>query len=87
MASGFNDITHIAGLVFIKRGFVDEAAKDRKAIYAECAFDDLSDDQLATFEACIHHPRLREIIAQWWAAYDAARDAGEIPQVKNYWMP
>jgi hypothetical protein len=82
----FQDIAHIAGLVFIKRGFVDQAAARTDAIKAECHFGDLTDDQLATFEACIHHPKLREIINQWWTTYDAARAAGEIPPVAA-WGP
>ncbi len=82
----FQDIAHIAGLVFIKRGFVDQAAKSTDAIKAECPFGDLTDDQLATFEACIHDPKLRQVIDQWWATYDAERAAGQVPPVAA-WGP
>lgn len=83
----FQDIAHLAGLIFIKRGFVDKATASTDAIRAECRFGDLTDDQLATFEACIRHPKLREVINQWWTTYDAARAAGEIPGVQGFWAP
>jgi hypothetical protein len=85
MSTKFQDIARIAGLVFIKRGFVDQAAASTDAIRAECPFGDLTNDQLATFEACIHHPQLREIINQWWTTYDEARTAGEIPIASPWW--
>ena len=84
MAKGYQDIAQIAGLVFIQRGFVDKAAQDTQAIRAACPFGDLRDDQLATFEACIRHPRLREIIDQWWTTYDQARAAGQIPAAQPW---
>ncbi len=86
MATGYQDISHIAGLVFIKRGFVDKAAQDTAAIRAECPYGDLTDEQLATFEACIKNADLRKIIDQWWTTYDSARAAGAIPKSQP-WGP
>jgi hypothetical protein len=84
----YQDIIWLAGLILLRRDFVKEAdEKGLEAILKECPYGDLTGDQRATFEAAFRHPRLREEVERWWAAYDAARAAGEIPEVREYWEP
>ena len=75
------DIIWLAGQVFLWRDFAD---KELKSVFNECPYGDLTQEQQATFEAAFNHPRLRQVVEEWWAAYDKARDAGEIPQA-SYW--
>jgi hypothetical protein len=81
------DVLRLAGLVFLRRGFVTEAdAQGLATTFAyECAYGDLDDAQRATFTACFYNPRLREVVAQWWAVYDEERVAENIPSAGHYW--
>jgi hypothetical protein len=85
MSKGFQDITWLAGQVFLFRDFVKEAdEKGLDAVFKECPYGDLTGEQRAAFKAAFHNPRLRKVVEQWWATYDEARAADEIP-VTVYW--
>ena len=82
------DVLRLAGLVFLRRGFVAEAAAQGLAttFAYECAYSDLDDAQRATFTACFYNAHLREIVAQWWEVYDEERIVGNIPSAGSYWL-
>jgi len=85
MSKGYQDVTWLAGQVFLFRNFVKETdEKGLEALFAECPYGDLNDEQRAAFKAAFHNPRLRQVVEQWWATYDKAQDAGEIPTL-TYW--
>jgi hypothetical protein len=87
MSKGYQDIIWLAGRIFLRRDFVEQAdEKGLDAIFAECPYGDLDDDQRAAFEAAFHSPRLRKVVEQWWVAYDEAQDAGEV-QPLGVWEP
>jgi len=84
---GYQDIVRLAGLVFLKRDFVKEVdEKGLEAVFQECPYGDLTDEQRAIFEAAFKNPRLREIVEQWWKTYDELRAGGVIP-ASNPWEP
>ena len=86
--SKHQDIAWLSGLVFIDRDFVKQADEEGlDKVFARCPYGDLSDDERATFAAAFKHPELREVVAAWWKAYDKAREAGDIPQVREVWYP
>lgn len=83
----YQDITWLAGRAFLQRAFVTTADERGLAkIFATCPYGDLTAEQQATFAAAFHHPRLRQLVVEWWQAYDAARAAGEIPATEP-WEP
>ena len=85
MPKGYQDVTWLAGQVFLFRNFVKETdEKGLEALFAECPYGDLDGEQRAAFESAFHNPRLRKVVEQWWAAYDEARAGGELP-VLAYW--
>lgn len=84
MSTHYQDITRLAGLALLRR---DLAEKELETLFKECPYGDLTDEQRAAFAAAFRHPRLREVIKQWWVAYDTARAAGEIPEIREYWEP
>lgn len=88
LALGHQDVIRLAGLVFLRRGFVEEAdEKGLDAVFAqEGAYGDLTDEQKATFRAAFQEPELRAIVKQWWEAYDRARVDGRIPQAGVFWQ-
>ncbi len=85
-AEGYKDIAHLAGLVFIKRGFAADAAADSGVIDAACPFGDLTAEQRTVFVEALQHSELQKVISQWWEKYDAARAAGELSEVRA-WEP
>jgi hypothetical protein len=85
MTQGYQDILWLAGQVFLVRDFVKTTdARSLETLLAECPYGDLSDEQRAGFQAAFHNPRLRQVVEQWWVAYDAARAAGELSG-QAYW--
>ncbi len=82
---GLQDITRLAGLIFLKRGFAEAAAKDPQVFLAECVYGDLTKKQQATFEAALHNPTLKQAVKAWWKKYDAARAAGEVPKASPWY--
>ena len=89
MKEGYQDIVHLAGLVFVKRDFLDEALeKGVEAILEERgAYGDLTAEQQKTFEDVIHNERMQKLIREWWQAYDEERASGAIPKAGEYWDP
>ena len=84
--TSFEDITWLAGQVFLWRDFVKETdERGLRAVFTACPYGDLHCKQRATFTAAFYHPRLREVVAQWWRVYDEARSAGEIPQAGDWY--
>ncbi len=89
-------IACLAGLVFIKRDFailarndIDTAIKETMGLYFS---KEPNEDHLRVFVEALAHPRLWEIIKQWWKTYDEARDWGEISPVvydteRQNWAP
>lgn len=88
MSGKFQDITRLAGLVFLRRSFVKQADKEGlDAIFEkESLYGDLDDEQRAAFKDAFNNPRLREIVATWWSTYDDARSKGEIAPMA-VWEP
>ena len=81
MKQGFQDIIWLAGQVFLFRDFVKTTeAKGPEALFAECPYGDLTDEQRAAFEAAFRNSRLRQVVEQWWAAYDDLRAEGALPE-------
>lgn len=80
---GYQDVTRLAGLVFLRRGFLESANAVglETTLACESAYGDLDAGQQNTFAACFHNPRLRQIVAQWWAAYDEERASGILPEL------
>ncbi len=79
------DIIWLAGQVFLFRDFVDRAeGKGLDAVMDECPYGDLTEQERQAFKAAFENPRLREVVKQWWTAYDEARQAGELEGV-SYW--
>ena len=86
MLKDHQDILWLAGQVFLSRKFVQEfEEKGAEAIAAVCPYGDLEESELATFEACLKHPKLRALIQEWWETYDKARADGEVPGVMFFW--
>lgn len=79
---GYHDIIRLAGLVFLRRGFVKNVDADglEATIAYESAYGDLDEGQQRTFAACFHNPRLRQIVSQWWKVYDEERSHRLIPR-------
>lgn len=85
MATKYQDITWLAGRVFIQRDFVEMVEeKGLDYIFERCPYGDLTEEQKATFKAAFHSSRLREIVKKWWAVYDEEREGGKIPKA-YYW--
>ncbi len=85
---GYHDILRLTGLIFLERGFVARVdARGIDAVLAEMGSVDLDVEQAVTFVACFKNLRLREVVVQWWHAYDEGRKKGEIPQAEPYWTP
>ncbi len=83
----YQDITWLAGAVFLRRDFVQAAdAQGLESLLAECPYGDLTSDEWATYTAAFNHPKLRQTVALWWQEYDIAREAGEIPQAGQPWL-
>ncbi|MFP4395964.1 MAG: hypothetical protein ACLFTI_11935 [Anaerolineales bacterium] len=87
MKEGYQDIVQLAGLVFVKRDFLDEVLeKGVEAVLEERgAYGDLTAEQQATFEDVIHHSRMQKLIREWWQAYDEERARGEIAKAGDPW--
>lgn len=87
MEKSYHDITKLAGLVFIRRNFLEDILeKGLDAMLETIELQgDLTPDERATFEACIHNPRLQPVIRDWWMIYDEERQKGNVPQVKELW--
>jgi len=88
MTSGYQDIIHLSGLVFIRRNFLEDILeKGLDAMLTEIgARGDLRADQKETFEACINDPQLQAVIKEWWQTYDEKRADGAIP-IAAPWQP
>ncbi len=89
MSKNYEDITKLAGLVFIRRNFLEDIlAQGLDAVLQQIDTQgDLAPDERATFEACIANPRLQQVIHDWWTIYDEERKVGSIPPVAAVWMP
>jgi hypothetical protein len=85
---GYQDITWLAGQVFLEREFVRTIEEQGfEAIYKTCPYGDLTSDQRATFEATFNDWRMRMLVRLWWIAYDYLRRRGKIPGVRGPWQP
>lgn len=89
MSKSYEDITKLAGLVFIRRNFLEDIlAQGLDAVLKQLDTEgDLTHDERATFEACIGNPRLQQVIHDWWRIYDEERQMGNIPQAAALWLP
>ncbi len=89
MKEGYQDIVQLAGLVFVKRDFLDEALEKgvEAVLEAYGAYGDLTAEQQATFEDVIHNERMQTLIREWWQAYDEERASGNISKAGEYWDP
>jgi len=89
MKNGYQDIIELTSLVFIQRHFLEDILeKGLDPLLEEIqASGDLTAEQKATFEACIHNPRLQAVIKEWWTVYDEDRADGTIPAVRDPWVP
>jgi len=86
MLKHHQDILWLAGHVLLSRDFVEEAeAKGLEAIFEQCPYGDLTEDEKEVFAAAFKHPDLRKVVRHWWHSYDEARSAGDIPRVRSYW--
>ena len=80
MLTGHQDILWLAGQVFLFRDFIKEAdAQGLEAIFAQCPYGDLTDEEKATFTAAFNDPKLRKVVKKWWKTYDEGRETGAIP--------
>ncbi len=88
MTTGYQGIIWLAGRVFLKRDFVDEYdEKGMDKLFEECPYKDLTEEQRTAFQICFKNSTLRKAVAEWWVAYDEAKEAGQIPSVKAAWEP
>ena len=86
MLKEHQDILWLAGQVFLCRDFVKEAAADGlDAIFKQCPYGDLTEDEKATFKAAFEDMRLRGLVEQWWKTYDKARADGAVPKAGEFW--
>lgn len=85
----YQDITKLAGLVFIRRNFWEDILEQGlDAMLEQIATQgDLTADERAAFEACLSNPRLQKVVHDWWIIYDEERQAGAIPAVWGAWQP
>lgn len=85
---GYQAISWLAGQVFIKREFVKVIEeKGFEAIYDECPYDDLTDDQKYTFEDTFNRREMRLLVRIWWIVYDHLRKHGRISATRAPWRP
>jgi len=85
---GYQAITWLAGKVFTDRTFVDRIENEGfEAIYKECPYDDLADDQKAVFEDTFSRWEMRLLVRVWWLVYDHLRKHGKIQGVRSAWRP
>ncbi len=83
--SQYQDISWLAGQVFLYRDFVENAEEQGlETVFKACPYGDLTEDQKATFEAAFNNPDLREVVKRWWTAYDTARTAGAVPKAEPW---
>ena len=81
MLTGHQDALWLAGQVFLSRNFVQEATKKGlDAIFAQCPYGDLTDEEKATFKAAFENKKLRKVVEKWWKSYDEERSSGAIPR-------
>lgn len=81
------DLTWLAGLVFIKRDFIEEAEREGlEALFKRAPYGDLTDEEKAAFRDCFNNPHLRKVVKKWWKAYDEERAKGEITKAATPWM-
>jgi hypothetical protein len=81
MSDTYQDISWLAGQVFLRRNFVKEAdEKGLTVIFKACPYGDLTETQKATFEAAFNNSKLRKVVETWWSTYDETRAAGEVPK-------
>lgn len=85
--NNYQDAIWLAGQVFLWREFAPAAEQNGlDALFAQCPYGDLSDEQRAAFAAAFQHPGLRQVVELWWRTYDSARASGAVPNA-GYWKP
>ncbi len=81
------DLTWLAGLVFIKRDFSKEAEeKGLESFFERAPYGDLTEQEKKAFRDGFNNPRLRKIVKKWWEVYDEEREKGEITKAASPWM-
>ncbi|HNT76163.1 MAG TPA: hypothetical protein PKH77_14200 [Anaerolineae bacterium] len=89
MLTGRRDILWLSGQVFLFRDFIKEAeAQGLEAIFAQCPYGDLTEEEKATFTAAFKDTKLHTLVEKWWKTYDEGRTSGEIPPATvrgGYW--
>lgn len=85
---GYQDIIWLAGRIFTDRQFMDRVEQDGfEAIYAQCPYGDLSDDQKKTFRDTFDRWEMRLLVRIWWVVYDHLRRHGKIAAASEPWRP
>jgi hypothetical protein len=86
---GYQDIIWLGGQVFENDEFVDRIENEGfDAIYAECPYGDLTNDQKARFEATFNRWEMKLIVRIWWVVYKHLRKHGKITgQLSAPWRP
>ena len=86
MLKKHQDILWLAGQVLLSRNFIKEtAAHGLEALFSLCPYGDLTEQEKTVFRSAFENEKLRQVIEQWWTVYDEERQAGVVPQVKEYW--
>lgn len=80
------DLTWLAGLIFIKRGFIEEAEeKGLETFFERAPYGDLTEQEKAAFRDSFNNPRLRKVVQKWWKVYDEERAEGKITKAASPW--
>lgn len=84
---GYQDITWLAGKVFIDRHFMDEIEEQGfDTVFDECPYGDLTPDQRVVFVEAFGRWELRMLVRIWWVVYDHLRKHSKIGQLVT-WRP
>lgn len=83
----FNSIRWLASEVLLRHGALDRLLNDGVGeLMQDCPYDDMTDEQVATVEAVLDNDAAISALFDYWAAYDAGREAGEIPKAAAPWL-
>lgn len=83
----FDSIRWLASEVLLRHGALDRLLNDGvEEFMQDCPYDDLTADQVATAEAVLDDDAAISALFDYWAAYDAGREAGDIPAVRSPWL-